>query len=1137
MRRLPFFLLLALTASASDYRYALSDGGISIHNGPAYFNRPLFGTHEPTMLMSGDRPAFAYFSPDDLGKVGTLYVGIVTPAGGKWLHQFADIRSTYQPGLTRHVVEDPLLGGGSLELTAVPLSMAEGFLIRLQWRKPPTTAVRLVWSFGGASGYRTNYSARVDKLHLSPADAEGNQVRIEGTHFSLEAPTMKGRQLLGTCDLPGRLALADPQRVLEGPAEASPSKAPVAQFGGDWTGTTPVHLLFALSDATAFERLAAQPAQVFEESVRFYRTLARRVEVKTSDPYFDLAVESMVIANDGLWQPPAFLHGAVSWMHPYLGWRGWYGTETMGFHDRVRSAIQAFAARQLKSGYDRGAIPHTLTAKGVFYNMNEVFLDQVYYHYLWTGDRSFLASLLPVIDGILTWSKRRLDPDDNALYESCLNTWISDSHWYSGGDTTQSSAYLFRAYQLAAAAAEAAGKDPAPYRREMERIRTAMNRSLWLAPRGHFAEFIDRIGLRRLHPEPELPTLYTPIDVGVTDDFQAYQMLRFTETRLQNETAIPRGGRLAWSSNWAPNFNRQFTHSTRDLVYAEQLHLALAYYRTGQAQKAYELVKGTYAGLYQGGIPGGLACHTFENGQQRANEEFADSISMFLRLAVEGVFGIRPEKQNGLIHLMPGLPAEWPSASITTPDFSYRLRKSATEIVVETTAPAPVRVHFQIPIAQARLLGATLDGQTTAARIRPGIGGAFVELTTAPAMRSELHLRLEPRAVTVDYPRVIAQQERLSLAVAKTEDPQHVLTAGPGPHTLFARVADWWQPIDVEVRPRFEITATEPGANCRFRLRNNTAEPVHAPATITWAGRTSSVQLSVPAHEERPFEVQGNPSEFLLGANRLEVAVGGKPIATTSVLNWTRADAARYQPVAIESLFNDSFATILAHRFWTSDYPYAVCCDYMFDHLAGSRSWVPDDRRLRAAVDAQGLFHTRYGIPFAQRAEGKNLVAVGRWNHLPASIDVPLEGKARRIYLLYSAFTFAMQSHIANARVTLEYADGGTTLLDLVNPENLDNGWGKPGGTYHYAAAGSEVIGEPLPPPAELHPVARRDVILRQHPAPSAFVQPEWEQAPLPPHADILDVPCDRTRPLRRLKLEALSNEVIVALLGVTALR
>ena len=111
-----------------------------------------------------------------------------------------------------------------------------------------------------------------------------------------------------------------------------------------------------------------------------------------------------------------------------------------------------------------------------------------------------------------------------------------------------------------------------------------------------------------------------------------------------------------WSSNWAPNYDKHYTHSTYDLVFAETLNLAIAYYRAGQFDKAYELVKGVYASMYQGGIPGGLSCHAYSNGQQRANEEFGDAISMFARTAVEGVFGILPECSMGSSIFRPGFP-------------------------------------------------------------------------------------------------------------------------------------------------------------------------------------------------------------------------------------------------------------------------------------------------------------------------------------------------------------------------------------------------------------------------------------------------------------------------------------------------
>ena len=89
---------LARGGWAGNYHYALRDGGFWIHNGPAYFNRPLFGTHEPSMLLSGDRPAFTYFAPTDVGKIGNLYLGLITTHGGKWLDRFSEIDSVYQPG-------------------------------------------------------------------------------------------------------------------------------------------------------------------------------------------------------------------------------------------------------------------------------------------------------------------------------------------------------------------------------------------------------------------------------------------------------------------------------------------------------------------------------------------------------------------------------------------------------------------------------------------------------------------------------------------------------------------------------------------------------------------------------------------------------------------------------------------------------------------------------------------------------------------------------------------------------------------------------------------------------------------------------------------------------------------------------
>jgi hypothetical protein len=1146
---------MAACAFGAEPVYSIREGGFAVHNGGAYFNRPLAGTSEPSMLLSGDQPQFVYLAPTEAGKIGNLRIGIASGSGAKWLDQASSVDFLYQPGWTRHIITDPAFHGGVLEVGAVPLSSAEGFSIRMRWRKAPATDVKLVWLFGGASGAGADYRVPpLAKLHLSAEDAADNKVRVWGAEFDLTAPSLKDRHVFGHCDLPGKLAARSITASLGGPGAAAtaPETTPaVAVFAGDWPrerGSVHITLVFNRSDLLA--RLSAEPARTFDEAVSHYRTLARRAWVKTPDPHFDLAFESMVMANDATWQPPAYVHGAASWMIPYLGWRIWYGPDALGWHERVRSAIHAFSSRQIQWGEARGGIPDRLTSRGVYYNMNEVFLDHVYHHYAWSGDRALLASLYPTILGVLAWEKQHLDPDSNGLYESCLNTWISDSHWYNGGDTTQATSYMYRAHQLAAEAAEAAGADPTPHRAEAARIREALNKTLWLPSRGHYAEYIDRIGLRRLHPEPELASIYHPIEFDMADQFQAYQMLRYTETTLGNERDLPFGGRLVWSSRWAPNHNRSYVHSTHELAFAEELNLAWAYYRTGQAESAYDIVKGTYAPMYMGAIPGGMPCHAYTNGAQRHNEEFADGISMFARVAVEGVFGIVPELQRGTIHITPGFPRAWKEAAITTPDLRYSFQAADGKVVIDVATEREAAIHFRVPLHQASTAEARINGTKAQASLKAGLGTTWLDVTGPKAKRTRLEIDWTRRPVELTYPLVIGQGEKLvpelkGASIQEVKDPQGVLASDgqtvyttSGYHTLFIRYGDRtsgeWRAVNVEVRPAIEIleASADAAGRCRFRLRNNTLRELRALASVSWAGAGEKRQIELAPQGEQTYTA---PSPGALLPGRHELAVDGLPGVgrlATDVAMWREgATEARWRSIPIEKYFNESFATVLLRKFWTAEIPYAVCRDYSIQHLNsfGVRSRIPDDSLLRAAVDDNGVLRTPYGIPFAQKRSGANLAALSRWPEMPHRLEIPINAAGTKLYLLISALTFPMQSHIANVHIRVNYADGRARELELENPTTLDNGWGLFGGTYHYTShgvlwLGSEQFfaGKPFNPS-----------LLEQH----EVWKPVWQdfaKIETRPHADIVDVSLEPGRVIRAVEIEVLSQDVILALLGVT---
>ena len=456
----------------------------------------------------------------------------------------------------------------------------------------------------------------------------------------------------------------------------------------------------------------ANPSAAWESAMERNRSIADRVVVDSPDPYLNAAATMMAFATEGTWGDIATVHGGWSWRFAYLGWRTGYGPVCYGWPERTAKYIRQHATMGVvKAGDDAGGIGSMLEYEpGVFYNMNEVYFDHVRQYFDYTNDLDLMREIFPALEGALAWESRRLQPENAGLYENALNTWISDSHWYTRGQCTQASAYMLNAYRLVADLAARLGKDPKPFQDQADRIRKAMQEKLWMKQEGVFAEYLDTRGNRLLHPEPELPTIYHAAEFGAADPQQIYQMLQWADTHLRTDTT-PNGGKIVWSSNWFPNRGRTYTHSTYEVAYGEELNYALTNYLAGRAQQGYDLMQGTLCGIYNGPTPGGLSCHAFSDGRQRANDEFADAISMWDRTLVEGLFGIVPKRPQGRIEITPQLPSEWHRAAIRTPQFTYELVREPASVQVTFKSPQPLPVRFRIPLAVETIDSATIDGK------------------------------------------------------------------------------------------------------------------------------------------------------------------------------------------------------------------------------------------------------------------------------------------------------------------------------------------------------------------------------------------------------------------------------------------
>ena len=827
---------------------------------PRLHRRPLFPGCDRAMLFSAEeliklervpfRPiVLAYNEPRFLfdfhsagGLLGHLMLGLLGPDGSsKWFHQWSEIDVRYVDGRMEYELRDAAFPGACVHLTAIALADSAGLLVEVSANGLPTGS-SLVWMYGGASAFFTNWAMNAPEFAFAPPQCAKNQVRWENGAFTLtrgfdtndvimnevfavakRLPHWKG-VIRGGCSWRGKTGMCDPGAVLASPATLvrGTTWAPagertncVAVYQAELSGSHAQGIV-AIGMGGNIREAIKHPAAARRTALARNQSIAERIITHTPDPYLDAAMTMMAFATEGTWADQAYVHGGWSWRFAYLGWRILYGPTCYGWTERVGKTLRNHARLNLvKNGPDKGALGSMLEYDpGVFYNMNEVFLDHVRHYFDYTADLELMRELYPVCEGILQWEDRRLRPGDDPLYENALNTWISDQHWYIRGQCTQASAYMLGANTFMAELAERLGKDPAPFRQRAEAIQDAMQKKLWMPQAGVFAEYLDTLGARLLHPEPELPTIYHSAEFGAASPAQVFQMIHWAHAHLP-KASTPHEGELYWSSNWYPNMARSYTHSTYEMAYGEELNFALTHYLAGLADDAYPIIKACLCGIFNGPTPGGLACHAYTDGRQRANDEFADASSMWGRTITEGLFGIVPRRAEGVVALSPQFPADWPTASIHTPHFSYEWRRTAKDIRIEWTAPAPAAVRLRLPFRSREIDRALVNGKKTSFSIEPGTGLSWVTLQTPPGAKGTIEIKFQSKA---DESRpsllALAQIENLPPLQSQTNlNPGKVWSRPDVP----AHDLSLWAPLDL--RSSFNASVPEVMARVHAAVR------------------------------------------------------------------------------------------------------------------------------------------------------------------------------------------------------------------------------------------------------------------------------------------------------------------------------
>ncbi|MBC7949164.1 MAG: DUF4450 domain-containing protein [Chitinophagaceae bacterium] len=1119
--------------------YAPDGEDFVLVNGKRRFTRALYGTNTGFRVEAGDLPEFALYMP---GMGGNFRFALSAGNKAKWITDADVIKTRYRPGAMLYEVKDALLGGGTMYITVLASSEGEGMIIQTSF-KAVSKPVELLWVFGGASGKKFSrdgdigadpessfylhadnckdnaYSIGKNFFHLSYGSGKvlTEEERYEIQHQPMaDRPTIENKnikQLAGLFPTNSVTSVSDANQWQTPGGTKSMIPGPTPVVTGRM-GISNITSYFIIQNAAGgYVKDYRLLQEIFTKAEAVRKKLAGRVKVNTPDKYINTIGGSLSVAADAIWEDPSYLHGAIAWRMRLNAWRGAYVADPFGWHDRARKHFSSYALSQVITPAITGVVMDTalhlarhqekigtaLFSDGYIcrnpngdirahhYDMNLVFVDQLLNHFNWTGDTGYVREMWPLLKRHLAWEKRNFDSDGDGLYDAYAAIWASDALQYSGGGVTHSSAYNYRANDVAAELARLIGQDGNLYKKEAEKIKKAIERHLWLPKQGSYAEFKDLLGKQLVHPSPGLWTIYHAIDSKVPDRFQAYQNLRYIDSKIPHIPVSARGLTekdlyLLSTTNWQP-----YTWSINNVALGENLHTALAYWQGSRSEEAYRLWRSTIIeSMYLSASPGGFEQLSFYDAVRgELYRDFADGIGMAGRSLVEGMFGIQPDALHDTLTIQPGYPSKWAYASLRIPDvqFDFTRKQNKDSYVIKSFFKKTMSLKFLLTALSDNVRRVLVNGKESRWAIdNSSVGKPMLRIDAPAAEQYTITVEWSGNSVSSTAPEKEATNgqwfnvELPGMTIVKIFDPQENLDSAIirdnrlsakardnlGKKTIFLLVKqgvfDWWLPYNLDIRPYM-----------------------------------------------RPIQMD---SVYVSTTERME-------------------------KVDLSSHFNDKVTNIFKHEY-LSPRPFGPTLQLP---TQGIGNWCYplttaniDDEGLRKLAGGANEIRNSGGIVFSSpsNTQSNNVLFTSQWDNFPDSITIPISGNAHALHLLMAGSTNPMQSRITNGMVVVKYSDGtGDTLL-LENPNNwwpIEQDYADDGYAFTTSFEGM---------PERLY-LKEGKFARGLHSYQS--IKGYSNRAIDGGAATVLDMWLDHKKALHSLTLHAIANDVVIGLMAVTLMR
>lgn len=991
-------------------------------NGGRLNNRPLYGNQVYYVTLAGDRPMLRVGGANIHN--GVFMLAYVRGESAMWLHDFGQVTSRYNAGHMQWSIADSRFNGVTLNLQAVPTAVGMSSAVRLNVQGA-APGDRIVWAFGGAS--QTERQAFLwdwcittfgrDALMergFEPDLCVQDDVNIQQQTLRIASPPHKEpRASAVRCSVESELKIGDAE-AWKNPLQliqSNPGERPLGFGIIPADVAQPIDWLIVTQNSDRSDAEIGSPADIssaFDAGVQRVTSVRERVAVDTPDDSLDAAIAASGHVIDGIFRSSVYTHSGMRWGVPLIGWRSIYGATAYGWHDRVLEQARLCLSRQItesdktqpvadpKKKLASQAPESRLFGKGRVaafhgnhYDMQTQFFDQLIDSWRASPNPELETILRPALELHLEYIRECFDPDDDGLYESYTNTWPTDGMWYSGGATSEQTAYAYNAHRAAMQLAQRAGDlaNAQNHAARMQKIRDAFNQKLWLAERGHPAAYIEQTGLQRPHAAYWLYHIFVPVEARLLDSVQAVQSLRHTEHDLER-VKMPYGGEQCWPSNWVPS-----VWSVRQMWPGDNYALAQAYLETGLTEKGWSLLRGTFPeSLLYGPVPGDL-------GYPAGGADFSDCVSPFGRIVVRGLFGYRPDYPANLVTIAPQFPHEWNHASMRTPDCSIDFRRidNTDRIEIQLTHPAPIELI--LPIHAAAIDSVRVNGEAVSPTISAGFGKALATIRIdAPSNHVVVEMTLNERLAPVP---AVEIESQVNAPLVLKSDAGKIISA---------------------LDPQHAIASTKPD-NGVITTRTNNSAGHRTILTTVQRGKLELIQLVHLSTRNAAAEAE----QQHLNLREAPADAAWKPIDLTPALN---AD--------VRTIYQQEYLSprpnTVSLRMGIDGYSsWQMALDPKIKPPEIKLDRVPDmidnDRLLRASNGA------KFTPPDTQG--NHNIAFVSQWDNWPrsSSFDVNQQGDA--IFFLIVGTTNPMQVRIANATLRLIYADGVEQTIDLVPPFNF----------------------------------------------------------------------------------------------------